>query len=57
MLESWGFPATPFAVISLEPWPAIKSVPRHVVPELASLVDNLSPEVDELRAEVHRLQA
>jgi hypothetical protein len=33
------------------------SLPSHFLPELASLVENLSPEVAELRALVHRLQA
>ncbi len=32
-------------------------LPSHFLPELASPVDNLSPEVGELRALVHRLQA
>src|SRR5271157_3596431 len=31
LLDSWGSPATPSAVISLEPWSAFRSVPRHVV--------------------------
>src|SRR5271165_57420 len=31
LLESWGSPATPFAVISLEPRSAFRSVLRHVV--------------------------
>ncbi len=32
-------------------------LPSHFLPELASPGENLSPEVDELRAEFHRLQA
>jgi hypothetical protein len=32
-------------------------LPSHFLPESASPVDNLSPEVAESRAEVHRLQA
>ena len=32
-------------------------LPRHFLPQLASPVENLSPEVDELRALVHGLRA
>jgi len=32
-------------------------LPSHFLPELASPGENSSPQVDELRAEFHRLQA